>query len=783
MVDFQKTIQGDPVEGSNQRGGFRTVDKTFWGDAVATAGKGAEVVGDSLIANDTALATAAIATEVDKVFHQSGISSELEYGIGANEVNQFKKLYKAQQNHSGNKGQLYVSRLASLTRDLRNRYPSADIDKLIEHVSGVNPYKKAFEMQQRAWEKAETDLDKWNEAWSSKAVIEDKAMSAILQANGGVIPDISKKGEIQNLLASRNAELAAKADMKEKTAESAQQWQSTAMKELFLDTSVMYRQIGKAGLQQMFDNPQVHKSMVGHLVQKRMEMETVIQSMYDTFGADVPIEELNKYAKLMTDRFDRWVKAVEDKDINLASAEMQISQYGWRKDAQTIVNRNGLGPSIIMAKELGIPDAVQQQLVNEDIDLLSREIAGQALISTGEIPSAMELSTQLAMLDTNQNRNNVMSDATKIVATFLADSGADPDRLAKVAESWLGEGRLEEASKVFNKTPIEIVNYLTQPAIIQNIAKKAPETVRGSVLKGLHRFAQSPQMQRLGNDISAYTKENAGGSIFREGTNLVEQADGSIVITKASGEPLAQTTAIQSKVAQLNGFLRNLKTANEVMGSDWDDVKNNVFLRMNLNVKTQADVSDPKKIQSEYEFLNDTSVLEVQETTMIKGPAAAIAAPLYDFEGTSGRDGYDALLGDAQRGPFKNIKPTQMTIQELHDFSKGEYASWSKEFKAKQGHGDPTVRSTPFGKYQFTGSTLVELADKMELPRDTVFTPEVQDRMFLAKLEERGWNKFLNREWTPNRMASELRAEWEGFNKYGNLVDRLAEIQQEALRG
>ena len=77
------------------------------------------------------------------------------------------------------------------------------------------------------------------------------------------------------------------------------------------------------------------------------------------------------------------------------------------------------------------------------------------------------------------------------------------------------------------------------------------------------------------------------------------------------------------------------------------------------------------------------------------------------------------------------------------------------------------------GRYQFVGKTLRQVAKDMNLPEDTVFTPDVQDAMFL----------FLARQVTQGKSDAgkrkALRDTWEGFSRASDaqLNQMVAEIE------
>ena len=139
--------------------------------------------------------------------------------------------------------------------------------------------------------------------------------------------------------------------------------------------------------------------------------------------------------------------------------------------------------------------------------------------------------------------------------------------------------------------------------------------------------------------------------------------------------------------------------------------------------------------------------VEGQENTMaIEG--STTAALLDRFEG--GGD-YNALFGFANRegGPFAGVKISEKTIGELKDFANGEYADYSRR---QLGY-----KATPMGRYQFVGSTLASVAQRMGLSDDTVFTPEVQDQMFVFHAKEVMDGR------SPQGKRAALRGTWEGL--------------------
>mgnify|MGYP000102334122 CR=1 FL=1 len=136
--------------------------------------------------------------------------------------------------------------------------------------------------------------------------------------------------------------------------------------------------------------------------------------------------------------------------------------------------------------------------------------------------------------------------------------------------------------------------------------------------------------------------------------------------------------------------------------------------------------------------------------------------------------GYDTLYGNFEKGdtPFKGVSVSSMTIGELTEFSRASGA-YGKYVKPRLGKNTLAYKkgltSTPMGKYQIVGSTLRDLANRMNLPADTVFNKETQDSMFLFLAREN-----VAKGKTTQAKRQNLRSIWEGFKHVDNAtLDRV----------
>jgi hypothetical protein len=108
--------------------------------------------------------------------------------------------------------------------------------------------------------------------------------------------------------------------------------------------------------------------------------------------------------------------------------------------------------------------------------------------------------------------------------------------------------------------------------------------------------------------------------------------------------------------------------------------------------------------------------------------------------GENPRGSYDTLFNNSQMPgmPFEGTNVSQMTLDELYKFSdpSGAYGQYVKGI-------NPEGRvATPMGFFQIVGRTLRDFAKRLNLPGDTVFSKDVQDKLGRAIYESQGQAAF-----------------------------------------
>ena len=135
---------------------------------------------------------------------------------------------------------------------------------------------------------------------------------------------------------------------------------------------------------------------------------------------------------------------------------------------------------------------------------------------------------------------------------------------------------------------------------------------------------------------------------------------------------------------------------------------------------------------------------------------------------------YDTLFDnyETKSTPFRGTRVSTMTLGQLYDFSQpsGQYGQYVKPRLPENTEAYKTGQtSTPMGKYQIIGSVLKSVADQMDLPDDTVFNKDTQDKMFLFLARDA-----IKRGKTPKIKRDNLRGILEGFKHVDNAtLDKL----------
>lgn len=109
---------------------------------------------------------------------------------------------------------------------------------------------------------------------------------------------------------------------------------------------------------------------------------------------------------------------------------------------------------------------------------------------------------------------------------------------------------------------------------------------------------------------------------------------------------------------------------------------------------------------------------------------------------------------------FGNVSNSEIIFT---DMTLGEVLEWQAEYVSR---GNP---SNAVGRYQFIQPTLEKLINKLNLNLDVKFSAQLQDRLAIALIEERGAVAFVNHKLSIKDFLHNLAKEWAALPRiYGD---------------
>lgn len=119
---------------------------------------------------------------------------------------------------------------------------------------------------------------------------------------------------------------------------------------------------------------------------------------------------------------------------------------------------------------------------------------------------------------------------------------------------------------------------------------------------------------------------------------------------------------------------------------------------------------------------------------------------LLDFiGGLEAPKGYDQIYGGIKKDDYPPKPITSMTI--------GEVLAWQDRI-------NPKYRSEASGRFQFLRVTLRNLAKQLNIPLTSKFSRDMQDRLAIELMNQRGLRKFMAGSISNETFANNLAKEW-----------------------
>ncbi|MGW8169632.1 MAG: hypothetical protein ACWGHH_06475 [Sulfurovaceae bacterium] len=178
--------------------------------------------------------------------------------------------------------------------------------------------------------------------------------------------------------------------------------------------------------------------------------------------------------------------------------------------------------------------------------------------------------------------------------------------------------------------------------------------------------------------------------------------------------------------------------------------------REELKAQIDAFTESTKNLKEAIEKLNANTPTNITPSSVA---ADSITALIMHSEGTTSKQakahGYDSVYDVEYRNNHSSKPVSQMTMSELDEY----------QSRMKNKLRSPAY---PVGLGQFTKSTRNSLEKEMGLSKDTVFTQEVQTKMFNKLLVKAGWGKYIQGKIPQEQFKKNLKGTWDGLNHVTN---------------
>ena len=766
MVDFTNPIEEQAPP--DLTGGYRTVDNSAIGDLFTNVGRTMDTAAKAYVSGQEKGAEAELEAYTDQIFSESGIAEEVNSPGLSRDQKKLAKLSKAAEVYGGNKGNLYAAKLASFVKDMRLKYPQADIDKIVAKTTGINPKEYLLKQYQDQVDTAERNELARTKKWTDRVASKDPYASDLIAAFGGM-PSPEQETQAEKLWLKYQSEaniIAANTERTEKN------FKREAAFLFNKEVTPVMAAIGNAGALLTTGgglSKEQKDLLMGGITQARTKIAEHRGVLMTKYGAEVDV----KVQKETLDAYEAMLKsaaeAVTKDDLNMAS--FVASSFSWTQSEDTVrmleTHDELYTASMLVNAKLVDPafTGTFLKLTQPGSENFAKLVEMNA-IAKGEDKGIS--AKNLMSVIKNQNASTVKQSATyrgtvQTVAQYLGDTGVSAEYLEPVVNRWLTEGTLGPAANELKKGGSDLIAFLSAPKIIDNIARTAPNTLP-NVVKGVaEAITTNKEFQDEITDLRKYS----------ENGKIMEDASGALVYVDNTQVPKPFETAasrtMQTKLGPLNKAMANLKYAVEKSGQSWDDYKSAIYL--NFGIEPSVTTEDMGAV------IEDPRVGDISMTLSDLGPLSLVGEAISIGEGTKGEEGYNTILGHQQKEGkrFSGVNIANMTLGDLKEFTSAgsPYAQYSKEAVGRM--------ATPLGKYQIVGTTLRKLQEKMGLSDDEVFTPELQDQMFVELLKGRGYDKYLAGKLTKNEFVKNLQGEWEGLVKskksLAELVDALDEVR------
>lgn len=417
--------------------------------------------------------------------------------------------------------------------------------------------------------------------------------------------------------------------------------------------------------------------------------------------------------------------------------------------------------------------------------------------------NTFNLSQETFMNNTDdEEAKNVMLTNAAIIIDEVVKQNPNINTIQKLRESSFAMGEMLNSIEVATPTTSiqELLDYLPKVSndeMAQNIP--APSSTQELIGPPRPTGTQTPaptpapdltkeEPEVVAEALPLVASDDVYNSFTKDQKNRHDSLNESLQEINADLEdPTNLTTRdiqrLTKRKTDIERSLRNLIRGSAFYRSQEKDIQKELDaierqLNFRRDVLTQQDIQDLRAKQVE---LREQLKLEQTKPSDYVDPKllqpSLLSRPQNTGVGVTNKltmaessDNPDALWKQSQRNQFKDFKATESTMDEVLDFVRldGPYAKWSK------GQSTKNEIHTPVGKYQFVGTTLRDIKDRggfedVGITGDTLFTPEVQDKLFVWYMNDT--IRAAGKDASPAKVRGMVRKRWEGATPR-NISDR-----------
>lgn len=683
----------------------------------------------------------------------------------------------------------YYGRLATLTKQLRTKYPGYEqvVDSTIQSVTGTRPanaYRDAIFAELNSVLEGQSDQDKFRRQYEKE---NEGVINLVLGDEYFKNPDAFDFTEVRSKVSKFKGTIEQiDAEAKELQLMSSRgEFNDKKAKRLmdrdfaFTTSAIMSRSLNLNGptamgmIDDFVQKGGASGEQLDQFIAQVSELEATTRAELTKLGRERYVVSGLSSAQDMNAAIDQAMypiteakKAVLGGDFKLAARMATVSKSIQDQSLNDLLVANPklkIGAGLTEINQ-SLGDMYFSQTMS-DVGTIGLEMTGQIMLGEEVVKPVVE-------------SGNSKASRKMIETSFqaLTDGNISGEKFSNLVQQYFGANAIDFMSaEVVKAEDLKTVymNFLRPEVTAAIAAKGSPEDKAAYTEWALTKAAAIPEFRQAAGN----TSDLAGTYAFQLDPKTLQIVVGENPYADGQ-EPGGMGSlqgrnprAIQRKLSDINSVLRTLKPIFEMNGVDPAtgavEFLNGMSIQLNGGIAPDRrtgilegaiDSYEPQNAEADVDPVDEidfikTAVVNGGRRTTPSGGSDPQTNDLLDMIGQAEGAGYDTIYGYNERK--YGVVPTEMTISEVQNLQK-EMAS--------------DLGSSAVGKYQIMRQTLKDAVKALGLSGSEVFTPELQDMIateFLLK--RRGYDKFRSGDLSNRKFLDNLSQEWASVPTSGGL--------------